>query len=292
MTASANHSRLYVCQRPILWLPTIASAILLSYAFSPGFARAQFTRANADQAQAPSSVHGTVLNRITHEPISRALVFSSDQQYATLTDGRGHFEFKFPPPEPEPTESLASTPDVGALRVRRVRILGNSQARVFQARKPGFLESAGNLSYGRATTNQSEVTIYLDPESLIVGYVNLPDSVGDLRIHLQLYRKGNEHWESAGTFTTWADGEFRFSELAPGTYKLVTLEQLHRDPFTFTPGGQLFGFAPTFYPRASDLSSASTLHLAAGQTVQANISLTRREHYTVKLPVANAAAGH
>jgi hypothetical protein len=121
--------------------------------------------------------------------------------------------------------------------------------------------------------------------------VNLPDSAGDLRIHLQLYRKGNEHWESAGTFTTWADGEFRFSELAPGTYKLVTLEQLDRDPFTFTPGGQLFGFAPTFYPGASDFSTASTIQLAAGQTFQANISLTRREYYSVKIPVANAAAG-
>ncbi len=291
MTASANHSRLDVCQRPIFWLPTIASAILLSYAFSPGFARAQFTRANADQAQAPSSVHGTVLNRITHEPISRALVFSSDQQYATLTDGRGHFEFKFPPPEPEPTESLTATPDVGALRVRRVRILGNSQPMVFQARKPGFLDSAGNLSYSRATTNQSEITIYLDPESLIVGYVSLPDSAGDLRIHLQLYRKGPQHWESAGTFTTWADGEFRFSELAPGTYKLVTLEQLDRDPFTFTPGGQLFGFTPTFYAGASDFSSAGVIRLAAGETFQANISLARREYYSVKIPVANAAPG-
>jgi hypothetical protein len=291
MTVSIKHSRLDVPRCTIFRLPTIALAILLSWAISPGFAKAQFTQGNADNAHALSSVHGTVMNRITHEPISRALVFSPDQQYATLTDGRGHFEFKFPPPEPEPTESLASTPDVGALRVRRVRILGNSQPRVFQARKPGFLESAGNLSYGRATTNQSEVTIYLDPESLIVGYVNLPDSAGDLRIHLQLYRKGNEHWESAGTFTTWADGEFRFSELAPGTYKLVTLEQLDRDPFTFTPGGQLFGFAPTFYPGASDFSTASTIQLAAGQTFQANISLTRREYYSVKIPVANAAAG-
>src|ERR1700688_1106316 len=47
----------------------------------------------------PDSVHGTVINNKTHEPIARALVYSPDNRYATMTDDRGHFEFKFPPPE-------------------------------------------------------------------------------------------------------------------------------------------------------------------------------------------------
>jgi hypothetical protein len=285
------------CARRLLVLRfrALAPAIVLFWAISPRFAKAQSMQGNGSNANAPSSVHGTVLNRITHEPISRALVYSDDQQYATLTDDRGHFEFKLPPPEPEPVENPATTPDTDPLRARQVRWFRNSMPKVFQARKPGFLQNARNPSYGRAVANQSEMTIYLDPESLIVGYVNLPGSAADLRIHLELYRpqryEGQEHWEPAGTFTTWADGEFRFCDLAPGTYKLVTLEQLDRDPFTFTPGEQLFGFAPTFYPGASDFSAASDIQLAPGQTFQANISLTRREYYTVKIPVANGAAG-
>lgn len=278
----------------VLWFRAVGPAILLSWAISPGFAEAQSIQGNGGNANAPSSVRGTVLNRITHEPISRALVYSTDQQYATLTDSRGHFEFKFPPPEPEPVENPAPTSDTDAFRARQVRWFRNSMPKVFQARKPGFLQNTRNLSNGRPIANQSEITIYLDPESLIVGYVNLPGSAADLRIHLELYRRefheGQEHWVPAGTFTTWADGEFRFCDLAPGTYKLVTHEQLDRDPFTFTPGGQLFGFAPTFYPGAADFSAASAIQLAAGQTFQANISLTRREYYPVKIPLANGTA--
>jgi hypothetical protein len=98
--------------------------------------------------------------------------------------------------------------------------------------------------------NQSEIVIYIDPEALVVGRVNLPGVEGDMRIRTDLYRReireGQEHWELARTFTTRADGEFRFFDLSPGTYKLGTGEQLDRDPLIFSPGGQLFGFPPVF----------------------------------------------
>jgi hypothetical protein len=41
-------------------------------------------------------VHGTVVNAVTHEPVGRALVYSSDNRFATLTDGEGHFQFTVP----------------------------------------------------------------------------------------------------------------------------------------------------------------------------------------------------
>jgi hypothetical protein len=93
------------------------------------------------------------------------------------------------------------------------------------------------------------------------------------------------------SFTTWADGEFRFSELTAGTYKVGTTEELDRDPLTFTPGGQLFGFPPIFYPGVSDFASAASIPLAAGATVQANLSPIRHEYYPVKIPVMNAGDG-
>lgn len=295
MTASATHSSIYVRRCPRKWRHTAASAILLSWVLVCSFARALPRQGNGGSSKAPASVHGTVLNRVTHEPVGRALVFSIDQQFATLTDDRGHFEFKFPPPEAEPTENLPPQSDPDTFRARQLRSFQNSSPRVFEARKPGFLQRRDNPSFGRATASQSEMTLYLDPESLIVGNVNLQGMGSDLRFHLELYRRevgeGQEHWVSAGTFTSWADGEFRFSGLTSGTYKLVTDEQLDRDPYTFTPGGQLFGYAPTFYPGTSDFAAATAIQLGAGETFQANVSPTRREYYAVKIPLANAPLG-
>jgi hypothetical protein len=282
--------RLNSCLRPFVL------AALLSGVMASGNAQVQLSQGPSGTGNPPASVHGTVLNRITHEPIGRALVFSPDQRYAALTDDRGHFEFKFPPQESEPEWNLSAPPtDAGPLSARQGRVLQNSRPNVFMARKPGFLERTGNPSYGHANATQPEVTIYLDPESLIIGHVILPGTEGDLRVRLELYRRnvseGQEHWTSAGTFTTWADGEFRFCDLQAGTYKLVSHEQLDRDPFNFTPGGQLFGYSPIFYPNASDFSAAHPIQLAAGATFQANLTAVRREYYSVKIPVDNAAAG-
>src|SRR5882672_5317126 len=217
---------------PIRWLRRIAPAILLSFFVPTGFAKAQSMQGFGEPAEDASSIHGTVLNRLTHEPISRALVYSTDQQYAMLTDDRGHFEFKFPPQEPEPQQDLPGTSAFVVPSFRRYP--PNYRPAEFQARKPGFLQSESNPYNGRAAQNPSPITIYLDPESLIVGNVNIPGSEGELRIRLQLYRReireGQEHWSPAGTFSTWADGEFRFSNLTAGIYKLVTSELIDRDP--------------------------------------------------------------
>jgi hypothetical protein len=293
MTAPTKHSLASANRK--LQSGIFSSAIALSCAVSCSSANAQSTVGIARAADPPSSVRGTVLNRITHEPISRALVYSSDQQYATLTDDRGHFEFKFPPQEPAPQENVSASDVVRPFDARRFQSLVRLRPTEFLARKPGFLENTNNPSNGRIAPNQSEITLYLDPESLIVGHVNIPGSEGDLRIRLELYRRevseGREHWVPAGFFTSWADGEFRFSSLVHGTYKLFTHELPDRDPLNTAPAGQLFGFPPVFYPNASDLSAASLIQLAPGATFQANLSVTRREYYPVKIPVANAAAG-
>src|SRR5712664_688188 len=293
MTAPARPSPMSARLSPIRWLRTIAPAILLSLLISSGFAKAQPTQGFDGPAEDASSIHGTVLNRLTHEPISRALVYSADQLYAALTDDRGHFEFKFPPQEPEPQQNLPATSDSWALR--RPRFARNFLRTAFLARKPGFLQIENCPANGRAMTNQPEITLYLVPESLIVGHVNLAGSEGDMRTLLELYRReireGQEHWVSAGTFRIWADGEFRFSDLASGTYKLLTHEQLDRDPFTVVPGGRRFGYAPVFCPGVSDFSAASPIQLVAGAMFQANFSPTRREYYPIKIPVVKAVAG-
>ena len=276
------------------WLRRAVSVLLFSGVMVSGPAQAQINLGSISNDNLPSSVHGTVLNRITHEPIGRALVYSADQRYAALTDDRGHFEFKFRPQEAGPEGDLSAANNAGPSSGRQVHALQNLIPTVFMARKPGFLQNTADPSRGRANATQPEMTIYLDPEALIVGHVTLPGAEGNLRIHLELYRRdvseGQERWNSAGTFMTWADGEFRFCELRAGTYKLVSHEQIDRDPFTFNPGGPFFGYVPVFYPSAPDFSAALLIQLAAGATFQANLTPVRREYYSVKIPVGNAAA--
>jgi hypothetical protein len=295
VAAPAERSLAYVRGRLDLWLCSVASVILLVWFLLSGSTKAQITQGTGSQADSPSSVHGKVLNRVTREPISRALVFSPDQRYATLTDDRGRFEFTLPPRVQEPKEERTAPPDASFFRARQLRMMQNARPNFFYARKQGFLQNNSNPSYGDASANQPEIVIYLAPESLIVGTVNLPGSEGDMRIQVALYRReireGEEHWQQVKTFMTWADGEFRFSELEAGTYKVGTNELLDRNPTFYAPGGPLFGFAPIFYPGVSDFGSAASIPLAAGATAQVNLAPSRHEYYPVRIPVVNAGDG-
>src|SRR5260370_35858165 len=110
-----------------------------------------------------------------------------------------------------------------------------------------------------------------------------------MQLYRQDFEQGHERWTQAGNFTTWATGEFRFSELAPGTYKLFTLERTERDPVIFNPGDQLSGFPPAFYPNARVFSSATALKLKSAATVQAKLTITRRGFFSDTIWVAQSS---
>src|SRR6267378_789534 len=242
----------------------------------------------------PDSVHGTVINGRTHEPIARALVYTPDNRYATLTDDRGHFEFKFPPQEKSTPPAPTSDTDTEGMRKVQQWYARNAPPGVFFARRPGFLPERNGVRIRETGSEKAEIVITLEPEALIVGHVQLPGIDNTDRIQLELYRRdfeeGHERWVQADGVTTWATGEFRFSELAAGTYKLFTLERTERDPAIFNPGDQLYGFPPVFFPNATDFSAATPIRLASGATVQANLTVARREYYPVKIGVANPPA--
>jgi hypothetical protein len=79
--------------------------------------------------------------------------------------------------------------------------------------------------------------------------------------------------------------------LREGDYKLFTQELLDRDPLTFNPRGQLFGYPPIYYPAEADFESAAVIRLKAGETFSATLTPSRREYYPVKLGVLNAQSG-
>jgi hypothetical protein len=225
-------------------------------------------------------VRGTVVNAVTHEAVGRALVYSPDNRFATLTDSEGHFEFTLP--------KVRTDPQNGTLSFGLARDGGLG---LLMARKPGFLDDP-NRGTQTPVSPGRELTISLIPEALIKGRIVLSGNDSAMGIDVQLVSRrmleGIPHWQLASGAQTNSNGEFRFAELLPGTYKLVTRELLDNDPATTVPGGQLYGFPPIVYPGVADFAAGSTIQLAAGQTFQADLSLERQPYYPVRIPVAGA----
>jgi len=121
----------------------------------------------------PDSLRGTVVNSATHEPIARALVFSPDNRYATMTDDRGHFEFTFPQGESEKTAGLADNSDIHSLETSQRQHARTNRPTMLMARKTGFLSRHNGQEGFQIGPVQQELTISLAPEARIVGQVIL-----------------------------------------------------------------------------------------------------------------------
>ena len=125
-----------------------------------------------------------MINRITREPIGRALVYSPDNRFARLTDGEGHFEYPIP---------KAGAADPGNFPGIQTQPQPDFTFCCVTARKPGFVtdpdeERGVEISAGR------EPTIALTPESLIKGRVLLPSSDAATGISVQLFSAASAGW--------------------------------------------------------------------------------------------------
>jgi hypothetical protein len=272
--------------RRIYLRPVVLFLFLLVGGFPNGVR--SFAQPGSDNTD---TIRGVVINSVTREPIARALVYCPDNRFATLTNSEGRFEFTVPKVEPVAEGGLDSNPPVGI----QAGVL--NRPFVLMARKPGYTTDPGNHSQNPQNDAAKDLTLTLTPESLIVGTVTLPTSEAPDSVVLQVFRRqvqdGHAQWVPAGGTESTADGQFRFADLPAGTYKLVTNELLDRDPLTVDPlasdsRGPLFGYPPVYYQRAPDFGSASTIQLAAGRTVQVNLSLVKQAYYRVKVPVINA----
>jgi hypothetical protein len=276
-------------------LAAMALAIALSCS-TPPLVAAQ----NTTHTDATEHIRGVVINSVTHEPISHALVFSPDNSVAAMTDDRGRFEFTFTTAEPQ----QSGTPVTNGFQLNRgFQNPTPNRPSELMARKVGFVgpnfdQRMNDNAFSVVGPDQQDVIISLLPEARVVGHVIIPGTDGSDKIQVALYRctmrDGREQWDSAGNVTTRADGQFRLAELSPGDYKLLTLEQLDRDPLTSFPRGPMFGYPPLYYPNASDFASAAVIKLAPGETFQATMSPAKRAYYPVNLgltsPMANGVA--
>ncbi len=232
----------------------------------------------------PDTIRGIVINSVTREPIARALVSSPGNRLATLTNSEGRFEFILPTVDPA-TEGGSGPNAPPGRSIRSYSLM---------ARKPGFLTDPNSQANNIRNVPSKDLTLALTPEAVIVGTVTLPTTEAPDSITLQVFRRqvqdGRGRYVPAGSAQSTSDGQFRFSDLPAGTYKLVTSELLDRDPLTADPfasdsRGPLFGYPPVYYQSASDFGSASPIQLAAGQTQNVNLSLVKQPYYRVKVPV-------
>jgi hypothetical protein len=232
--------------------------------------------ASAQTADKMDRIRGIVINRVTRAPVAHALVTSTDQRLAGFSDSEGRFEFVL-------AESPSGNSDTNS-DVRASRFL--------LARKPGYLAENASGSATPASAAGGQVTLLLVPEAVIMGKISLPNAEAPDSIAVELYRRqvqdGRAHWFPAGAAQSRSDGEFRFADLAAGSYKLVTRELLDRDPLTFDPQGQLYGYPPVYTQNAPDFDASSTIQIAAGTTGVANLTVTRKAYHQVHIPVTNA----
>jgi hypothetical protein len=236
---------------------------------------------SASGNQQKKTIRGVVVNSVTHEPVARALVSSADKRLAAMTDEQGHFELTVPD---------VPGSDSGEVTVQFSFAVAESPG-MLMAVKPGFLNPRRDpMANQHIASNGKEFTIAIVPEALIAGRVALPSNSGD-RIQVNLYRRviqeGRPRWFSVGAQQSRANGEFRFFDLEPGTYKLLTSEMMDRDPLTSVPGGPIYGYPPAYFPHAMNFATAEAIQLKPGMTFQAELTPVRQRYYAVELPVTN-----
>lgn len=253
--------------------------------FLVGIATPAFEQESQTDKQETETVHGTVINSVTGSAIPRALVSTSDNRSAVLTDGEGHFELTVPG---QNRGGMIFNGPVNPALPHSVRL---RRSFFLTARKPGFLDSSHG-SPTVASSSSEDITVTLTPEAIIKGRITLASGDAALGITIQLFSRqvqdGISRWMQGATVRANSAGEFRFAELQPGAYKVVTHEFMDYDPVTNIPGSQQYGYPPVYYPGVSDFAASSTIQLSPGQEAEADLSLTRQPYYTVRIPIATS----
>jgi len=274
---------------------TVFSCFLVFFSACGGRSGALFAQSATDNGD---TMRGQVINSVTGEPIARALIYSPDNRFATMSNSEGRFAFTLP----RARSAAESSSDAGGTvngRMQSGAGAWNGPA-ALMARKPGFRSDPERQAQNLQNLAGQDVTLALTPESRIVGTVVLPSAEAPDSVVLQIFRRdvdnGRGHWVLAGSTQSKSDGGFRFADLPAGRYKLLTRELMERDPVVTDPRKTdvrvpQFGYPPVYYQNASDFGTAASIQLPAGQTETVSLTLAKQPYYGVKIPVIFPVAG-
>ena len=203
----------------------------------------------AGQAPAkPQTVSGQVVDGITGEPIARALV-QLGTQHAALTDHEGRFEFD------DVMDGSYSPP---------------------QASRPGYFSGNDMVLPG-----SRPAILKLIPEAILSGTVldgtGQPVQAMLLELNVLQVSNGQTGWQQIQSTTTNVEGEFRFSDLQAGKYRVVSSYQVEGLP----DAPSSLAFLPVIYPAAAGDRAGDALTLAPGNHVVANLNLSAEKIYPV-----------
>ncbi|MFT4114805.1 MSCRAMM family protein [Silvibacterium sp.] len=224
-----------------------------------------FCHAQQD-ADAPITVEGTVVDGVSHQPIARVLVNAHED--ATLTDNDGHFELHLP--------------------------AGDT---LIELRRPGYHmpgHETATLAVGNSihiAAGMAPLSFTLIPFGSISGRVTLAadDDPDGVRVNLYAHHvvKGYLRWVLTKSVETDSEGAFRFGELpAPADYLLQT-EPVHHEAASGRATST--GYGTQYYPGVTDAEAAGTLTLQPGQQAESDFQLARQPFYPVTILPAGPA---
>jgi len=197
-----------------------------------------------------------VVNAITGEPIRWALVqIQAGQAHASLTDDNGHFDFH--------------------------GLFGGETS--VAVRKPGFFSESEAARKGPmpvAVTVGPEtdaIVLKLIPEGVIQGKVQSGDGepvgAAPVMVFASHLNDGHKIWDQAGSASTDEDGEFRISNLTPGTYYVKAGPKLRSSFPNARSATRQLGFAAAYYAGTPARESATAIELGPGQQFEAGLLL-------------------
>jgi hypothetical protein len=247
-------------------------ALLALFLLAPIPARAQ-----QQTDSATFELHGTVINSVTNQPIAGALVETADNR-ASFAGSDGTFAFTDLP---------------------------RGQYMV-TARKPGFFnpQEMGEPSGPEAWSNipsDSGVTVKLTPEGIIYGELRTAsgDPIEGISVRAQRWRinQGQKQLENAAEATSDDEGNYRLSELKPGSY-FLNFQQAQRGRFAarnirVSSAKQDQGFGIQYYPGVADTSSATSISVKAGAQIHISQVLAPLRLYEISgvVPTSNLEGG-
>jgi protocatechuate 3,4-dioxygenase beta subunit len=216
---------------------------------------------NSDDSQNKCSLHGTVVDSKTGQPIkgaeitlrggwttgpgSRTSGSGASEPTSATSDSDGHFSL----------DGLAP----GRYRVIASRngYLGNNARS-----SAGSRATMVNLSVGQ----QSDITLRLTPSAVIAGRVTTEGDEPAPNVFVQAmkynYMNDKRQLTDVGSATTNDRGEYRIWGLAPGKYYV---RATHPRAQAARAGGQVF--VPMFYPNVTDPSRTQPIDLHPGDEV-------------------------